>query len=243
LESALFEAETPKSERSEFWKLEQELKKLNAKCSINSGRGERYERYVIARMRTLNKIAKFRQLTGFEQDNIDNANWLIKKYYTRGVRESRVSNLLPQEICESDETRLLASVLQKLDALPGNMPYNTIWTTGYVVAGRFGLTPDEELALRESKAWKADDNGHTIDRAVLKMSANRPDAPINKKNIQQTKLASTSDRIREEIGTYFEEEEKEKKVECVACGGTGKSSTGRPCEPCRIRKMKDVKKK
>jgi hypothetical protein len=66
-----FEAETPKSERSEFWNLEQELKKLNAKCCINSGKGEQYERCVIARMRILNKIAKFRQLTGFERKCIN----------------------------------------------------------------------------------------------------------------------------------------------------------------------------
>ena len=75
----------------------------------------------------------------------------------------------------------------------------------YVVVGRFGLTPDETEALRTSKAWKKAQRGHEIDRNILKLSANRPSAPITKKNIDSIALQSTSDRIREEVGSYFED--------------------------------------
>ena len=195
LESTLFEADpkTPKATRSKLWQLEQELKPLNGKCSINSGRGERYEMYVGARRRVLEQIAKYRPLTDLEKQNIEQSVALQKLYYP---------------VRESNETRLLASVLQKLDANPGNMPYNTIWTDMHVVVGRFGLTPDEESVLGKSKAWKQAHNGHEIDRNVLKLSANTPNIPITKKNLQHSVLASTSDRIREEVYTYFEEEEK-----------------------------------
>lgn len=230
LESALFEDSTKMQPavRSKLWQLEQDLKKVNARCTMTSGMGERYFYNVRKRGDTLRQIAKFRTLTDHEKQDVAQAEAITKKYFS--------------PVRESNETRLLASVLQKLDANPSNMPYNTYWTDMHVIVGRFGLTPDEALALSNNKAYKKVQNGHEIDRNLLKLGASRPDVPT-KKNLRHAELAGTSDRNREEVGTYYEEEEKDKKPTCVACGGTGKSSTGRPREPCRLRKIRDTERK
>jgi hypothetical protein len=207
-----------KAPRSRLWKLEQELKQANGRCCIHSGQGERYFMYAMKRMRILEQIAKYRPLNKTEQYAVEQGHKIIDKYYSKPIRES-------------NDSKILASALQKLDASPEQMPYNTIWTDMYPVIKRFGLTPEEGLALRTSKAWRKAHNGHEIDRDVLKLSSQRPDVPVLKKS---------KSLDRRESGPYFEEEEK---PTCVACGGTGKSSTGRPYVPCQIRKQREAKRK
>lgn len=150
-----------KAPRGKLWQLEQELKQARGKCCIHSGQGERYFVYAIKRMRILEQIAKYRPLNETEQYAVEQGHKIIDKYYTRPMRES-------------NDSKILASAMQKLDASPEQMPYNTIWTDIYPVIKRFGLTPEEGLALRTSKAWVKAHNGHEISRDILKLNSQRP---------------------------------------------------------------------
>jgi hypothetical protein len=163
LESALSGIKTPKSPRTGLWRLEQELKKADARCCTQSGMGERYFKSAIHRMQILRKIAKYRSLNDWEQKGIEQGEKLIRKYYPDSARAYGLN--------ESDESRLIASVLQKLDASPEQMPYNSIWTGIDVVVKRFGLTPEESQTLSTSKAYKKAHNGYEIDRPTLKLLA------------------------------------------------------------------------
>jgi hypothetical protein len=60
-------SKTPKAERSPLWRLEQELKRLNAKCCMNSGMGERYEFWRRKRDLILKEILKHRPLNDWEK--------------------------------------------------------------------------------------------------------------------------------------------------------------------------------
>jgi hypothetical protein len=195
LESALSGVKTPKSPRTELWRLEQELKQADARCCTQSGMGERYFKSAIRRMQILRKISKYRSLNDWEQKGVEQGEKLIRKYYPDSAKLYGIT--------ESDESRLMASVLQKLDASPEQMPYNSIWTGIDVVVKRFGLTPEEARALSASKAYKKVHNGYEIDRPTLKLLATRPDVPVSKKNLRHTEISSLSDRTHEEVGSYL----------------------------------------
>lgn len=95
------------------------------------------------------------------------------------------------EESRSDDRKLLSSVMQKLDAMPAQMPYNTIWTDISVLEKRFGLTPEESQALRGNRSCCVrKKGGFLVDRDALKLNVSRPQVPLAK------------DRIRQERGTY-----------------------------------------
>jgi hypothetical protein len=196
LESALSGMKTPKSQRTELWHLEQELKKADAKCCVRSGMGERYMQAAIQRMQVLYKISKHRQLTDWEQKGVEQGEKIIRKYRPQWTWRH-------YGLAESDESRLVVSVLQKLDASPEQMPYNTLWTDINVVEKHFGLTPEESRVLSTSKACKKVQGGYEIDRYTLKLLATRPNTPVSKQNLRHTELSSLSDRAREEVGSYL----------------------------------------
>jgi hypothetical protein len=194
LESALSGVKTPKSPRTELWRLEQELKQANARCCTQSGMGERYFKSALRRMQILHKISKYRKLTDWEQKGVEQGEKIVRKHYPDSTKLYGLT--------ESDESRLMASTLQKLDAMPQNMPYNSIWTGIDVVAKRFGLTPEEARALSASKAYKKTTNGYEIDRSTLKLLATKPDIPVSKANLRHIAIDSLSDRAHEEIGSF-----------------------------------------
>ncbi|MCK9558093.1 MAG: hypothetical protein M0R50_08660 [Candidatus Cloacimonetes bacterium] len=68
---------------------------------------------------------------------------------------------------------------------------------------RFGLTPEEAAVLGGSKACEKSKDGYGIDRNVLKSLSQGTSGA--KKDVEQAKFTSLSDRNREEIGTYFED--------------------------------------
>jgi len=192
LESALSNIKTPKSPRTELWRLEQELKQANAKCCTQSGMGERYFKHAIHRMQILRKIAKYRQLTDWEQKDIEQGEKLVRKYYPNSTKLYGLT--------ESDESRMMASVLQKLDAMPQNMPYNSSWADIGTIEKRFGLTPEESQALARSKAYKKIENGYEISRPTLKLLA--VGATVSAANKKHMEISSLSDRSHEEVGSY-----------------------------------------
>ncbi|MFA5767471.1 MAG: hypothetical protein WC919_06100, partial [Candidatus Paceibacterota bacterium] len=167
LESALSSVKTSKSPRTELWRLEQALKQADARCCTQSGMGERYFHAAITRMNILRKISKYRPLNDWEQKGVEQGEKIIRKYHPQSAKLYGLT--------ESNESRLMVSVLQKLDAMPQNMPYNSIWTGIDVVMKRFGLTPEEARALSASKAYKRTTNGYEVDRPTLKLLATRPD--------------------------------------------------------------------
>jgi hypothetical protein len=213
-------AELTHIEKNKRNRLEKALRAANDNCAGKSGMGERYDYALMSRLHILQQIAKYRELT--EREKFD-VKW------GESARIRMYPNHRPS-VVESDETRLLTSILQKFDAMPQMMPYNTYWADAYTITKRFGLTQDEERALVGSKAWMKQKNGWRIDRPKLKL-------------LSAKTYAVSPNRIREEIDIYFEGEEDKDKQKCVACGGTGKSSTGRPCEPCRLRKLRSTKTK
>jgi len=194
LESALSSVKTSKSPRTELWRLEQALKQADARCCTQSGMGERYFHAAITRMNILRKISKYRPLNDWEQKGVEQGEKIIRKYHPQSAKLYGLT--------ESNESRLMVSVLQKLDAMPQNMPYNSIWTGIDVVMKRFGLTPEEARALSASKAYKRTTNGYEVDRPTLKLLATRPDVPVSKANLRHTALSSLSDRAHEEIGSF-----------------------------------------
>jgi hypothetical protein len=158
--------------------------------------GERYLKSALQRMRILHKISKHRKLTDWEQTAVEQGEKIVRKHYPDSAKLYGLT--------ESDESRLIASVLQKLDAMPQNVPYNTIWSGIDVVARRFGLTPEESRALSTSKAFKKLQNKFKIDRNTLKLLATRPGVQVSKANLKHMATDSLSDRAHEEIGSFIE---------------------------------------
>ena len=199
LESALEEAilspnaELTHTEKNKRNRLEKALRAARNDSAGKSGMGERYDYALMRELRILQQVAKYRQLTERELTDVKWGEAARQRMYPR------------RPMAESDETRLLASVLQKLDAMPQQMPYNTRWTGIHVVVKWFGLTPDEANALANSKAWKKDKGGYDIERPNLVLAASRPDVPKSKQNLRRAQLAGVgSSRFREERGSYFE---------------------------------------
>jgi hypothetical protein len=186
LESSLFnrqfgrQEEITHVERNKRARLEKALRVAHNKTISNSGMGERYEMFQRNEQAILREIAKYRPLSAYEKQRLNRTVALH----------------------ESNQARLMASVLQKLDADPQLVPYNTSWSDTDILTQRFGLTPEEATALGSSKACKESKDGYGIDRGILKALSQGTRGA--KKDVERAR-GDISDRNREEVGTYFED--------------------------------------